>query len=71
MKKNDYFIGNVGNKEDLIAFTNKVISDYGQVDYIINNAKPLFKGIDECSFEESNEALQVGVTGPFMLTKLL
>ena len=69
--ENDYFIGNVGNKEDLIAFTNKVISDYGQVDYIINNAKPLFKGIDECSFEEFNEALQVGVTGPYMLTKLL
>lgn len=69
--ENDYFKGNVGNKEDLIAFTNKVISDYGQVDYIINNAKPLFKGIDECSFEEFNEALQVGVTGPFMLAKLL
>lgn len=69
--ENDYFKGNVGNKEDLIAFTNKVISDYGQVDYIINNAKPLFKGIDECSYEEFNEALQVGVTGPFMLIKLL
>ena len=69
--ENDYFKGNVGNKEDLIAFTNKVISDYGQVDYIINNAKPLFKGIDECSYEEFNEALQVGVTGPFMLAKFL
>ena len=69
--ENDYFKGNVGNKEDLTAFTNKVISDYGRVDYIINNAKPLFKGIDECSFEEFNEALQVGVTGPFMLAKLL
>lgn len=69
--ENDYYKGNVGNKEDLIAFTNKVISDYGRVDYIINNAKPLFKGIDTCSYEEFNEALQVGVTGPFMLTKLL
>ena len=69
--ENDYFRGNVGNKEDLIAFTNKVISDYGHVDYIINNAKPLFKGIDTCSYEEFNEALQVGITGPFMLIKLL
>lgn len=69
--ENDYFKGNVGNKEDLIAFTNKVISDYERVDYIINNAKPLFKGIDTCSYEEFNEALQVGITGPFMLTKLL
>lgn len=69
--ENDYFKGNVGNKEDLITFTNKVISDYERVDYIINNAKPLFKGIDTCSYEEFNEALQVGITGPFMLTKLL
>lgn len=69
--ENDYFKGNVGNKEDLIAFTNKVISGYERVDYIINNAKPLFKGIDTCSYEEFNEALQVGITGPFMLTKLL
>ena len=69
--ENDYFKGNVGNKEDLIAFTNKVISDYERVDYIINNAKPLFKGIDTCSYEEFNEALQVGITGPFMLSKLL
>lgn len=69
--ENDYFKGNVGNKEDLIAFTNKVISNYERVDYIINNAKPLFKGIDTCSYEEFNEALQVGITGAFMITKLL
>lgn len=68
---NDYFVGSIGNKEDLICFTNKVIKDYGHVDYIINNAKPIFKGIDSCSYEEFNEALQVGVTGPFMLVKLL
>ena len=67
---NDYFVGSIGNKEDLICFTNKVIKDYGHVDYIINNAKPIFKGIDSCSYEEFNEALQVGVTGPFMLVKL-
>ena len=29
------------------------------------------KVIDDCSYEEFNEALQVGVTGPFMLIKLL
>lgn len=68
---NDYFVGSVGNKDDLIAFCKKVIDDYGRVDYIINNAKPLFKGIDDCNYEEFNEALQVGVTAPFMLVKLL
>ena len=41
------------------------------MDYIINNAKPLTRGIDECSWEEFSKALSVGVTGPFYLTKLL
>lgn len=52
-------------------FTNKIIQDYQHVDYIVNNAKPLFKGIDECSYDEFNEALRVGVSVPFMLVKLL
>lgn len=29
------------------------------------------KGIDECSYEDSQYALSVGVTAPFYLTKLL
>ncbi len=43
----------------------------GHVDYLINNALPMMKGIDECSFEEFQYALSVGVTAPFYLTKLL
>ena len=50
--------------------TGKVIADYGHVDYLINNALPLMKGIRECSYEEFNYALRVGVTAPFYLTKL-
>lgn len=69
--ENNYFIGDIGIQADLEAFVQKVIQDYGHVDYIINNAKPLFKGIDECSYEEFNYALQVGVTAPFYLVKLL
>lgn len=68
---NDYFVGSVGSKEDLEKFVEKIICDYGRVDYIVNNAKPLFKGVDECSYEEFNEALAVGLTGPFWLVKLL
>ena len=51
-------------------FARKVIADHGHVDYLINNALPLMKGIDECSYEEFNYALRVGVTAPFYLTKL-
>ena len=69
--ENEYFQGDIGDKDTLIQFAHKVITDYGHVDYIINNAKPLFKGIDECSYEEFEYALRVGVTAPFMLVKLL
>ena len=40
------------------------------MDYLINNAPPQMKGISECSYEEFNQALFVGVTAPFYLTKL-
>lgn len=71
IKENDYFVGDVGDEETLRNFVNQVIHDYHHVDYIINNAKPLFKGIDECSYDEFNNALKVGITAPFMLVKLL
>ena len=51
-------------------FAQKVITEYGHVDYLINNALPLMKGINNCSYEEFNYALKVGVTAPFYLTKL-
>jgi NAD(P)-dependent dehydrogenase (short-subunit alcohol dehydrogenase family) len=40
------------------------------VDFLINNALPITKGIDECSFDDFNYALRVGVTAPFYLAKL-
>ncbi len=67
---NAYFQGDIGDEKTLTEFADKVILDHGHVDYLINNALPLFKGIDECSYEEFNYALRVGVTAPFMLTKL-
>lgn len=67
---NVYFTGDLAQKETLIQFTKKVITDYGHVDYLINNALPLMKGIDECSYEEFNNALSVGITAPFYLAKL-
>ncbi|MBQ8917127.1 MAG: SDR family oxidoreductase [Oscillospiraceae bacterium] len=69
--ENPYFVGDAGDKETLHRFVEKVVGDYGHVDYLINNAKPGMKGIFECSYEEFEQALQVGVTGPFYLTKLL
>lgn len=65
------FIGDIGSREALEAFAGYVIEQFGHVDYLINNAPPLMKGIDTCSYEEFRYALSVGVTAPFYLTKLL
>lgn len=68
--KNDYFVGDLAEQTVLDAFADKVIADYGRVDVLVNNALPLMKGIDECTYEQFNYALRVGVTAPFYLTKL-
>ena len=67
---NDYFTGNIADQTVLETFARKVIADYGHADYLVNNALPLMKGINTCSWDEFNYALQVGVTAPFYLTKL-
>ena len=68
--ENDYYKGDIADQAVLEDFARKVIGDYGHVDYLINNALPLMKGIDACTYEEFNYALRVGVTAPFYLAKL-
>lgn len=68
---NDYFVGDLADKETLERFAAKVISDYGRVDYLIHNAAPQMCGLTEGSYEDFEYALKVGVTAPFYLTKLL
>ncbi len=65
-----YFQGDIGNKETLEKFASKVLSEYGKVDFLINNAPPMSKGLDSCTYEEFCYALNVGVTAAFYLTKL-
>ena len=67
----EWFVGDVSDKESLEEFAESVIAAGRHVDYLINNALPLMKGIDECSWDEFSYALAVGVTAPFYLTKLL
>ena len=68
--ENDCFVGDISVKENLEAFAAKVISEQGRVDVLINNALPIMRGINECSFEDFQYALSVGVTAPFYLSKL-
>ena len=65
-----HFVGDIADKQVLEQFANKVIGEHGHVDYLINNALPLMKGIDECTYEEFQYAMSVGVTAPFYLAKL-
>lgn len=70
IKDNDYFVGDISKKETLDKFAEKVIADFGHIDYLINNALPLMKGLDDCTYDEFNYAMKVGVTAPFYLSKL-
>ena len=67
----EWFVGDVSDKGTLERFAESVTAQSGRVDYLVNNALPLMKGIDDCSWEEFSYALAVGVTAPFYLTKLL
>jgi len=66
----DHFEGDISDKRVLEAFAEDVIRRHGHVDVLVNNAPPMMKGIDACSYEEFQLALAAGVTAPFYLTKL-
>ena len=66
----DHFVGDIADKATLERFADMIIGNHGRVDILVNNALPLMKGIDDCSYEEFSYALAVGVTAPFYLTKL-
>lgn len=64
------FQGDLADRDTLERFAAEVISRHGRVDYLINNAAPISRGIESASYEEFEYALKVGVTAPFYLTKL-
>ena len=66
----DHYVGDIGDKATLEDFASQVIAKFGRVDVLVNNAPPLFIGINNCSYEQFQAALSVGVTAAFYLTKL-
>lgn len=70
-EQGEHFVGDLSQKNVLETFVTEILSKHECVDYIINNAPPMMKGIDECTYEDFQEALSVGVTAPFYLVKLL
>ena len=70
IKEGDHYVGDLSDKKVLEDFAQYVIKESGHIDVLVNNALPLMKGIDDCSYEEFEYALAVGVTAPFYLSKL-
>ena len=66
----EHYVGDISDKAVLEDFADRVIKMHGRIDILVNNALPIMKGIDECSYEEFEYALAVGVTAPLYLAKL-
>lgn len=66
-----FFCGDIAEKPVLESFAEEVIRTYGRIDYLINNACLSRKGIlTGCEYDDFNYVLRVGVTAPYMLSKL-
>ena len=66
----DHYVGDLSDRETLEDFARSVIQKYGRVDVLVNNAPPPMRGIDACSWEQFQQAMTIGVTAPFYLSKL-
>ena len=66
----EHYVGDISKKKTLESFAGYVIDKHGKVDYLINNALPIMRGIEQCSYEEFEYAMAEGVTAPFYLSKL-
>lgn len=69
-QEGDWYTGDLADPKVIEAFVKDVIRKHGHIDYLINNALPLMKGIDTCSYDEFMNALAVGTAAPFYLAKL-
>ena len=66
-----YYCGDIAEEQTLVKFSEQVIEKYCKIDFLINNACISRKGIlSNCSYEEFLYVMKVGVTAPYMLTKL-
>ena len=66
----EHYVGDIADKAVLEDFARRVSEKHGRVDVLVNNAPPMMHGIDNCTYEQFQTALAVGVTAPFYLSKL-
>lgn len=66
-----YYHGDIANENTLIEFADVVLAKYDKIDFLINNACISKGGIlSDCSYDDFNYVLKIGVTAPYMLSKL-
>ena len=66
-----FYYGDITEEAILNDFAKKTIEKFNNIDYLINNACISRKGIlSDCSFDDFNYVLKLGVTAPYMLSKL-
>jgi NAD(P)-dependent dehydrogenase (short-subunit alcohol dehydrogenase family) len=64
-----FYQGDIAERNVLDDFIAHVVSRFGQVDYLINNACISKKGLlSECSYEDFEVVQRIGVTAPYYLT---
>lgn len=66
-----YYYGDISNEDTIKEFVNMVLSKYNKIDYLINNACISKGGIlSDCSYDDFNYVLRIGVSAPYMLSKM-
>lgn len=66
-----FFHGDIAEENVLREFAQRVVSEFGGVDFLINNACLSKRGIlSSCSCDDFNYVLKVGITAPYMLAQL-
>ena len=66
-----FYSGDIAVKDTLERFAQEVLSAFGSVDYLVNNAMISHRGIlSDCSYDDFNEVLRIGITAPYYLTSL-
>ena len=68
--KGNWYVGDIADKTVIEDFAKYVLEKHGKVDILVNNALPLMKGINDCTWEEFVYAQKVGVIAPFYISKL-
>lgn len=64
--------GDIAAEEVILRFVEEITNRFDHVDFLINNACASKRGIlSDCSYDDFTYTLRLGVTAPYMLSKLL